>query len=162
MRALASCPLPAPETCPDGRFLEMIVTLQSTLPSRNQNDVAQAVLVATYRKLLGHFPERVIRYLEKAAVMRCKWFPTVKECLDMIAEVDTTDPLARKRSAIGRLVQSEMQARMDEAMARLASGEADQHWIDGLPENWKSIAETRSLLWRHADGSFTLRRDSSQ
>jgi len=140
--------------------MEMIVTLQAVLPSRNQNEVAQAVLVATYRKLLGHFPERVIRYLEKAAVVRCKWFPTVKECLDLIAEVDTTDPLLRKQSAVRSLVDRENAARFDDAMAALASGEVDQAWIDGLPDQWKQIAEVRMLLWVHPDGSYTLRRSA--
>jgi len=162
MKELATCHLQAPAACPDGRFVEMMVVLQSTLPSRNQNDVAQAVLLATYRKVLGHFPERVIRYLEKAAVVRFEWFPTVKQLLDLIAEVDTTDPLVRKRDAIGRLVRNELQARLDDALARLEKGEGEQDWIDALPEQWKDIAETRSLLWRHEDGSFTRRREPGE
>lgn len=132
--------------------------LQTCLPSQHRSDISLEVQAEAYWRMLGTYPAEAVQFLEREALKRCKFFPTIAECLAILREFPTRNPLAAKRDFVLRRISAEHASRFDDAMARLAGGEAPQEWIDALPETWKRIAETRMLLWEHPDGSFTIRR----
>ena len=39
-----------------------------------------------YYRMLGHLDEQGINWLSEMVLERCRWFPTVAECRDLIAE----------------------------------------------------------------------------
>lgn len=135
-----------------------MATLQSCLPSQHRSDISLEVQAEAYWRVLGEFPLAAIKHLEVQALKRCQWFPTIAECLAILREFPTRNPLAVKRDAVLRRISQEHTTRFDDAMSCLAGEDAPQEWIDALPETWKRIAETRMLLWLHPDGRYTLRR----
>lgn len=56
----------------------------AVLPKRHLDEVSGELLVAAYRESLGRYPAQAIDYLRRQAVDKCKWFPTVAECHEII------------------------------------------------------------------------------
>ena len=110
-----------------------------------------------YEQALSGYSRAAIKHLEAHALNRCEWFPTIKECKAILAEFTGDNLLPNKRASVQRRIMDERQARFDDAMTRLAAGEASQAEIDAMPEQWKSVGETRSYLWRHEDGWYSAR-----
>lgn len=156
---MANCPLPAPEPCPEAKVLELIIIFQATLPSRNRSEIDQAVLTEAYVQSLGRFPQSAIVYLQTAALERCRWFPTIAECMDILGEVDTRHHLVGKREWVRARVSREKQVRFDRMMDALQARELEQAEIDALPEAVKRIAVERGYL-RFDDGSFVVRHEA--
>lgn len=163
LEAIANCPLPTPASCPVGSFNATMAGLQACLPSQNRSDVSLEAQAEAYGRMLGGYPAEAIRYLETQALARCKWFPTIAECLEILRGFTVRNPLAAKRSDVLRRISAEHTTRFDEAMFRLiADDEVPQDWIDALPETWKQMAETRSLLRLEDDGRYTLRQSAAR
>lgn len=112
--------------------------------------------MAAYRRKLGHLPKDAVSFIVDRALDRCRWFPTIAECLEIASEWERNDSDFRDRENARADLRRENQARMEDAMTMLAGGQASQDQIDALPSQWKSIAETRGLL-RYNDGEYTIR-----
>lgn len=163
LEAIANCHLPPLAPCPVGSFNATMAGLQACLPSQNRSDVSLEAQAEAYGRMLGGYPAEAIRYLETQVLARCKWFPTIAECLEILRSFPVRHPLAEKRSAILRHISAEHTTRFDEAMLCLiADDEVSQDWIDALPETWKQMAETRSLLRLEDDGRYTLRQSAAR
>lgn len=158
LEAMVNCHLPPPQPCPEARFIEVMIALDACLARQTDDGISGEIRTRVYRQMLGEYTFEAMKYLEREALKRCKFFPTIAECLAILREYPTRNPLAAKRDDVLRRISQEHTTRFDEAMARLAREDAPQEWIDALPETWKRIAETRSLLWEHPDGSYTIRR----
>ncbi|WP_144400980.1 hypothetical protein [Novosphingobium sp. MBES04] len=137
--------------------MEAMAVLAVALPSQHRGEVSKDVLAEAYRQALGNYPVAAIRAMRDEALRRCQWFPTIRECLDMLSQIAPSNPLESKRGVVLRRISDERQARFEEAMARLAAGEVSQDDIDAMPDRWKRIGETRSHLWRCDCGSYVLR-----
>lgn len=154
---LANSPLPQPAPCPEHTLMEVMTTLQSCLPSQQRNEISAEVQAEAYSQALSGHSLAAIKHLEGQALRCCDWFPTIAECKRILASFAGDNYLFNKRASVQRRVMDERQARFDEAMDRLSRGLSSQAEIDALPDQWKSIGETRSYLWRHEDGSYTAR-----
>lgn len=162
LEAIANCHLPPPASCPVDSFNATMAGLQACLPSQSRSDVSLEAQAEAYGRMLGGYSAEAIQHLEVTALARLKWFPTIAECIEILKEFPTRNPLAEKRSAVLRRISAEHTTRFDEAMARLATEEPQQDWIDALPETWKQMAETRSLLRVDEEGRYTLRHSSAR
>jgi len=158
LEAMIASPLPRPAPCPEPEFMAIMAGIQACLPSQHRSDISLEAQANAYWRMLGEYPLVAMKHLETEVLKRCRWFPTIAECIDILREFPVRNPLAAKRDDILRRIGAEHTTRFDEAMARLATGDVPQEWIDALPETWKGIAETRMLLWLHPDGSYTIRR----
>lgn len=154
---LANCPLPLPARCPEHVLMEVMTTLQACLPSQQRNAISAEVQAEAYNQALGRYSLAAIKHLQAQALSTCEWFPTIAECLRILDTFSGDGHLPSKQACVRRRVLDERQARMDAALARLAAGDVTQADIDAMPEQWRSIAETRSLLWRGENGTYTLR-----
>lgn len=137
--------------------MEVMATLQACLPSQQRNEISADIQAGAYEQVFSGYSFAAIKYLEMNALNRCEWFPTIKECKAILAEFTGDNLLPNKRASVQRRIMDERQARFDDAMARLAAGEVSQAEIDAMPDQWKSVGETRAYLWRHDDGSYTAR-----
>lgn len=127
------------------------------MPRKGADDLTGDLMLAAYRRKLGHMPAEQISFLTDRALERCKWFPTIAECLQIAAEWERNDDDVHRRNRAIAAVRHEKQARMEEAMAAMQAGAITQGEIDTLPERWLSIAETRGLLRREDGGRYVLR-----
>jgi hypothetical protein len=156
VETLANAPLPALPSCGPDHFTKCMRAL-ATLPRQHSDEIKGEMQFTLYRKMLGSFPEQALSFLCETALLECDWFPTIKQCRDIIGRWNRSDQPVLDQARAEYLARAERQTRFDEAMARLVGGDADQAEIDAMPDRWKQIAETRSLLWRHEDGSYSLR-----
>lgn len=134
--------------------------MRAALPRQNADDVSGELFVAAYQRKLGHMPKEQVNYMTDQALERCKWFPTIAECLEIASAWKRDDDAWRTRESARGRVMYEQQQRMEEAMTKLAAYEMTQEQFDELPERWQSIADARGLvIWR--DGELIVREEKS-
>lgn len=153
---IAEAPLPALPPVEEKHLNQSVAVLDAALPRRNADDASGKLMLAAYRRKLGHMPKEQIDYLCNAILERCRWFPTIAECLEIAGEWQRRDAIERARAR--NLVEREQQARMDDAHRRLKwSDDVTQAEVDGWPESWKRIAATQGLLHRDPERLYQIR-----
>jgi hypothetical protein len=130
----------------------------ASLPKRNSDELSGNLMISAYVGKLGGYSSEQIAFLWDTVLDRCKWFPTIAECLEILSEWKRDDAAIQLQQRAKSQVFWDNQARFEDTMAALARGDVTQKEIDALPQNWREIAETRGHLWLHDDGSYTLRR----
>lgn len=154
MQAFASSPTPEPYPASEKHFARCLRVLIATLPKKVTDDVGGELVVAAYRRMLGHFSEAAISYMTEHA-LRLKWFPTIAECLAILEGWEC--PPDADRIKAGELVarenakRSEERARDDlERMNVALDGIGAMDWlaINALPEHWKRTACELGLIER--------------
>ena len=75
------------------------------LPRKNSDDVSGELLARGYWRMLGHLSEQEISWLSEMVIERCRWFPTVVECRDLMAEPSYANRfhVARRTVTLDRL-----------------------------------------------------------
>lgn len=160
LRAICACPTPKPEPASPYYVDECITILLTSLPKRAHGEDDGEILNRTYRAALKHYSARSLKYLAKRALAKCKWFPTIAECMEIIGEYQGDGEAfgALKVGAEAR-IRRELNIRMDEAVAAMARRELGQDEIDALPDLTKRVATEKGYLWKWPDGRFTVRLD---
>jgi hypothetical protein len=62
------------------------------LPRKGGDDLASELMARAYYRLLGHLSQDEISRLTEMVLDRCRWFPTVAECRDIMAERSYHNP----------------------------------------------------------------------
>lgn len=160
-RETASLPLPALPICDERHLGQCLRVMRATLPRQNADDVSGELFVAAYQRKLGHMPKDQINYLTDQALERCKWFPTISECLEIAAAWKRDDDAVFNREKARSLVLRETQARLEDAMSQLARHEMTQEQFDTLPERYQHLAGVRGLV-RKDGGNYIVRGTHGQ
>lgn len=154
---IAEAPLPALPPIEQEVLHQSFAVLDAALPRRSSDEASGKLMLAAYRRKLGHMPKEQIDFLCNAILERCRWFPTIAECLEIAGEWERRD--ARERARARNLVQRERHARMEDALRRLKWGDdVTQAEVDGWPEGWKRIAVTQGMLHHEPDKLWQIRR----
>ena len=156
VRELANSPLPVQQHCDDDTFARCMKSMD-ILPRKQDDALGGKLKVGIYRRHLSGFSNEAMIYLASEATKTCHWFPTVAECLDILRAWPNREVATSRREKAVTLVRWEMQARMDEWIARLADKAMCQAEIDEAPERWRMVAEARGYLFVCGDGSHLLR-----
>ena len=70
------------------------------MPKRAGDELAGELMARGYYRMLGeNLSEQEMSDLTELVLDRCKWFPTVAECREIMNESDYANPFYRKRSA---------------------------------------------------------------
>lgn len=156
MEATANLPLAAPPRCDDDHFEKSMRAL-ALLPRRADDDMKGELRIAIYRRMIGGYSKEAISFLAETALAELEWFPSPKQCLDILARWKRNDEAVHKQAMAGKLARAERQARFDDTMGALDRRELDQAQIDALPERMRDIAAERGFLRRHDDGVYRAR-----
>ena len=161
VEAIAAAPLPAAQPCSPERFAAFLRSL-AILPRRGDDDVTGEHRAKLYAKTLGHLPADAIGFLTRRALETCRWFPTIAECLEIVAHWRRADADTDVRASAWRRAETERAARLDELADRLRAairGEAEvgQAEINALPERIKHRLDAMMLLWRLPSGRYAIR-----
>lgn len=132
-------------------------TMKATMPSRADDETTGNLRLNVLARVFGHYPREAIAYLVETAITTLEWFPSPKQCLDILAGWKRTDDAALAKASAIVSVRAERQARFNELMLQLERRELDQAAIDALPENIRSIAAERGFLRLHDDGIYRAR-----
>lgn len=155
IETIANAPLPALPACDEEHFAQCLGIMDAALPRQSADEINGKLRLAAYRRKLGHLPKEQINYLADQALERCKWFPTIAECLTLAAEWQRGDAPVQVKARAEALARKERQARLDDARKALRRGALSQDGIDVLPDRTKQILETEGLLYRCPDGCGT-------
>jgi len=133
----------------------------STMNSRVDDDDTGKLRSAVLRRVIGHYPREAIAYMVERAITTLDWFPSPKQCLDILAGWKRNDGAVQRQASATRMVRAERQARFDDIMRALERRELDQAAIDALPPRMREIGAERGFLRRHDDGAYRVRADVS-
>lgn len=155
---LANLPLAAPTPCSDIEFAKLMRTL-SILPSRADDEVTGKLRHGIYQRMMGQYPREAIAYMVETAMKKHDWFPTPKQCLEILEGwLDPDAVMQKHRTAMAAsAVRAERQARLNDIMAALDRRELDQEAIDALPPRMREIGAERGFLRLHEDGVYRTR-----
>ena len=138
--------IPPLSPAPRGHLEQCLRVLLAALPRRAADDLSGDLLVAAYRRKLGHMPEAQINFIADQALERCRWFPTIAELIEIGGEWQRDDEALRAFRHAETALFWEMQRQYDEAMAALQSQELDSNAIAVLPESWVGRAVRMGVL----------------
>lgn len=147
--ALSALPATTPE-----HFASCLRSL-SILPRRADDDCTGEQRVKIYARLLGEHPAEAISHMTRTALERCKWFPTVAECIEMLAGWKRDDDALQAHALAGRMGMDERRARFDDLCARARELTEDE--LAALPASILRRMEDRMLLWRLPSGRYVPR-----
>jgi hypothetical protein len=86
---------------------------------------------------------------------RCRWFPTIAECIDILQDWRRSDNVTRQRSRILQIIRRENEERREEAARASRNSEpmtADE--IAALPEPIIALGISCGALKRLPDGTI--------
>lgn len=159
LRELVNSPLPVPERCDEIHFGRCMKSLD-ILP-RRADDSGGNLRMKLYQAKLSGFSNGALSYLVEYGLERFHWFPSIAECLEVLKAFPNRERDGERKQQARHLMQREMNARMDEAIERLAGRNVPQGDIDAMPGFWKRVGADKGYLWAWPDGRFTVRRDLS-
>lgn len=67
-------------------FVKCLRLWEAMLPRKATDELSGQLLARGYYRMLGHLSEREMGWLSEMVLERCKWFPTVAECREIMAE----------------------------------------------------------------------------
>lgn len=155
--ALTREPLPPPEACDDQHFAKCFRLMSAVLPKQSKDELAGKLFVAGYQRILQSYPKDAISFLAEQAMTRCRWFPTIAECIDILQEWRRSDAETRKRSQMLQAIRREQETRhieQREASRNLQPLTADD--VAALPEPMISLGISCGALRRLDDGTVIL------
>lgn len=110
VKAIAKADLPLLPSIDEKSFTECMRAL-TILPRRADDDVTGEIRVRIYGKSLGHMPKVQFWWIVEEAVKRCKWFPSIKELLDIGGEWRRRDDATEARYEARKRLAAELSAR---------------------------------------------------
>lgn len=155
LREIASSPLPAQQHCDEEHFGRCMKSLD-ILP-RRADDNGGRLRFKLYQAKLGGYSNDALSYLVSKGLEEFHFFPSIAECLKVLAGFPNRDIASGRREKAKTLITWEMQARMEEWLARLADKAMCQAEIDMASERWRNVAEAKGYLFVCGDGSHMLR-----
>jgi len=131
---------------------------------RSLDDDGGKLIAATYARMLGSYSREALAYMVERAIAELKWFPTVAECRDMLADWRRDDEAVavkyRAQGIVGTRNAREIEsfyARHDADLAGLRDGKVTQEELDGMPDFTRSVAEAKGYV-SLVDGRFVVRK----
>jgi hypothetical protein len=118
VQEIAEAPLPTLPTCDERTFGQALRMMLAALPRRNADDVSGELFVAAYERQLGNLNRQQVEFLMDKALQRCRWFPTIAECLEIVGEWRRDDEPARRKASAALIVSRENRERNKDWEAR--------------------------------------------
>lgn len=154
---IANEPCPPAERCDAKHLGQCLRMMLAVLPRRNADDLSGELFVAAYQRMLGDMARDRVTFMADQAMRRCKWFPTIAECIEIAddwrrSDAALTDWLDRT-SIARRLMQGERLARQaDNRIPPPPVEQITQEQVDAMSETMINLGLGSGALWRDEDG----------
>lgn len=124
----------------------------AVLPRQHTDSIGGELFVETYRRQLGHFSDAAIAHLADRATRDCRWFPTIAECLEILAGWQRCDEATRRRATAHSLARQErMERERDERTNSHPARVMPQDEIDRLPSHLVKLGLAAGYLREDGD-----------
>jgi hypothetical protein len=124
--------------------------MASALPAKGVDDLTSQMRFAVYTSLLGGTSNKALAHMARRACETLDWFPTPRQCLDLIAEYR---PLEPDQDVALRLCQDYTTEQFEGWITNVIDGQP----IGDVPEQWMRIAVEQGAMRRLGDGRYVSR-----
>lgn len=159
VREIRDSALPAPASSDEVWFAQCMKAMD-ILPRRQDDQLGGKMRFSLYKRHLEGYSNEALSYLAEKATAGCHFYPSIAECLDILKAWPNRNRDAERQEKAGHLYQRELNARMDEALGKMAERSLPQSEVDTLPEYWKRIAVEKGYLRKLRDGSYHVWPDT--
>jgi hypothetical protein len=146
-----SLPITAPAPASPAALTKNLQLMQAALPARSVDEAAGERRTAVYLAVLQSYSLDAIKFLTERAIRTLQWFPTPKDCLDILAEYR---PPVSERAATLQICGRFRQHAFDQWEVNVRAGQP----IGNVPDQWLRIGEAQGYLRRLADGVYVPRQ----
>lgn len=162
VEAIAREPLPELPPCGEGHFARCLRVMLSVLPKQNTDEIGGELFVATYHRQLGAWPDAAISHLADEATKRCRWFPTIAECLDILSGWHRNDDAVSRRLSAITAARRERDARIFDLESKEKELEPiTQGMVDVMPESLRRIGLSQGWLVKSDTGTVSPAPDAA-
>lgn len=153
---IISGPLPEPTPCTDEHFGKCFRILAAVLPKQAKGELDGKLFLQAYQRMLQGYPKDAISFLSEQAMTRCKWFPTISECLTILSDWTRNDEETRFFDKARQIVSREIAARRDDQieMDRRNKPKMSPEEIEGLPDRIIAMGLRQGFFKTLNDGTI--------
>lgn len=162
VESIANSPLPALPSCDNYHLGQSLRMMIAVLPRKQADELSGELFVAAYERQLGHYPEPAISFLCDEAIRTCRWFPTVAECLEILAQWHRNDAAVQRKRQAAAMAGRERMRRDEERRAPKGSPfHITQAEVDKMTPNLVKIGLACGALVEDADGNVKPAPDAA-
>ncbi len=131
-------------------LLDCFEEMKANLPMQRMDDRSGQIKANTLASVLSEYTADALAFLTHQAIRRLRWFPSVRDCIDILAEYRRPEP---DQQVALRLCQDYQTEQFDRWFANVSAGQP----IGDVPEQWQRIAVERGVLRRLPGGTIVIR-----
>lgn len=139
VKAIAKAPLPSPARIGDKAFEQALMMMATSLARRNTDPELGEVQIRVYRRCLAHLSAPQMWWTVEEAIKRVKFFPTVKELLDIAAEWRRRDDATEAHRLAKLLASREVNRRLAAHTRKAPAPALTQEFIDKMDPEMRSL-----------------------
>lgn len=140
VKAIAKAPLPSPPRISDKAFDQAILMLATSLARRATDNAEIGELqIRVYRRCLAHLSAPQMWWTVEEALKRLKFFPTVKELLDIAEGWERRDDATEAQRLARLLTNREVNRRLKEKSRKAPAPPLTQEFIDKMDPEMRSL-----------------------
>lgn len=138
VKAIAKAPLPSPPRIGDKAFEQALMMMATSLARRTTDAELGEVQIRVYRRCLAHLSAPQMWWTVEEALKRMKFFPTIKELLDIAEGWERRDD-ATEAQRLARLLANRENNRRLVAQSRKPVPPLTQEMIDAMAPELRSM-----------------------
>lgn len=139
VKAIARAPLPSPARIGDKAFDQAILMMASSLARRTTDPEVGEVQIRVYRRCLAHLSAPQMWWTVEEALKRNKFFPTVKELLDIAEGWERRDEATEAHRLAKLLTNREVNRRLKEQSRKAPAPPLTQEAIDAMAPELRDL-----------------------
>lgn len=139
VKVIAKAPLPSPARIGDKAFEQAVLMLAASLARRTTDAEIGEVQIRVYRRCLAHLSAPQMWWTVEEALKRLKFFPTVKELLDIAEGWERRDDATEARRLARLLTNREVNRRLKEQSRKAPAPPLTQEFIDKMDPEMRSL-----------------------
>lgn len=139
VKAIAKAPLPSPARIGDKAFEQALMMMATSLARRTTDPELGEVQIRVYRRCLAHLSAPQMWWTVEEALKRMKFFPTVKELLDIAEGWERRDDATEAHRLAKLLTNREVNRRLREQTRKAPAPPLTQEFIDKMDPEMRSL-----------------------
>jgi hypothetical protein len=116
------------------------------LPRKIDDDLKGEYRLELYWRKLREYPAAAITWLLEHGLDRFEWFPSIKQCKEVLDVWPGPAKARHWKVLAGRLIERELKARYDDLKAAICRGEYDEDQVNALGDKTKRMLDTDGVL----------------
>lgn len=153
VRAIALSAPPAYAPCDREHFDKCMRSL-AILPRKADDDVKGDLRHQLYWRKLQTYPAAAMSWLVEQGLEQFEWFPSVKQCKDLLDVWPSPTKARLWRTIAHRKVEEELRLRFEDLCDRVRRRELTEEEINALPDRVKSRLDCACLIIGEKPGPF--------